>query len=186
MRNLRLTNVRIPDAQETLWDCEDVVLDNVEVAHADYIFMRGRDIRIDNYRQQGNYSFQKCRNVEIHNAVLKTKDAFWETEDVTVYDSVIDGEYLGWHSKRLRLVRCHIRGTQPLCYAEDLVMEDCTMGDDCDLAFEYSTVRADIKGHIPSVKNPRSGEITADSVGEIILDEYIKAPADCKIITRNS
>lgn len=60
------------------------------------------------------------------------------------------------------------------------------MGEDCDLAFEYSNVRAEIKGHIPSVKNPRSGEITAGSIGEIILDEYIKAPADCKIVTRNS
>lgn len=184
MKGIRLENVRIPDAQETLWDCSDIVIDNVETAHADYIFMGSRNIRIDNYRQQGNYSFQKCRNVEIHNARLDTKDAFWETEDVTVYDSEIDGEYLGWHSKRLRLVRCHIKGTQPLCYAEDLVMEDCTMDADCDLAFEYSTVRASIKGNIPSVKNPVSGEIVADSIGEIILDEHIRKPGDCRIATR--
>lgn len=186
MRNMKLRNVRIPNASETLWDCSYVELENVEVGHADYIFMRGTNIRIENYRQQGNYSFQKCRNVEIHNAILNTKDAFWETEDVTVYDSEIDGEYLGWHSKRLRLVRCHINGTQPLCYAEDLVLEDCTMGDDCDLAFEYSTVKADIKGHVPSIKNPKSGEISVDSVGEVILDEHIKAPADCKINVRNA
>jgi len=186
MQDLKLKNVRIPNAQETLWDCSDVELDNVEAEHADYIFMRGSNIRIDNYRQQGNYSFQKCKNVEIRNAILNTKDAFWETEDVTVYDSEIDGEYLGWHSKRLRLVRCHIKGTQPLCYAEDLVLEDCTMDADCDLAFEYSTVKADIRGNITSVKNPKSGEITADSIGEIILDDNIKAPADCKITVRNS
>ncbi|MCM1312855.1 MAG: DUF3737 family protein [Bacteroides sp.] len=184
MTGLRLKNVRIPDAQETLWDCSDVELENVEVEHADYIFMHGSNIRIDNYRQQGNYSFQKCKNVEIHNARLDTKDAFWETEDVTVYDSEIDGEYLGWHSKRLRLVRCHIKGTQPLCYAEDLVLEDCTMDADCDLAFEYSTVNAEIKGHIPSVKNPTSGKIVADSIGEIILDKNVKAPADCSINIR--
>ncbi len=184
MTNLKLTNVRIPNALETLWDCSDIEIENVDVEKGDYIFMRGKNIRINIYRQQGNYSFQKCKNVEIHNAVLDTKDAFWETEDVTVYDSEIDGEYLGWHSKRLRLVRCHIKGTQPFCYAEDLVMEDCTMDPDCDLAFEYSTVKADIKGNIPSIKNPRSGEIIADSIGEIILDENIKAPADCKIEVR--
>lgn len=184
MKGLKLKNVRMPDALETLWDCADVELENVEVEHGDYIFMRSRDIRIDNYRQQGNYSFQKCRNVEIHNAHLNTKDAFWETEDVTVYDSVIEGEYLGWHSRGLRLVRCRIKGTQPLCYAEDLVMENCEMDAECDLAFEYSTLTADIKGNIPSVKNPRSGSITADSIGEIILDDYIKAPADCKINLR--
>lgn len=186
MKNLRLENVRIPNALETLWDCSDVTLDNVEVEKGDYIFMRSSNIVINNYRQQGNYSFQKCRNVEIHNAVLNTKDAFWETEDVTVYDSEIDGEYIGWHSKRLRLVRCHLKGTQPLCYAEDLVMEECTMDSDCDLAFEYSTLKADIKGNIPSVKNPVSGSITADSIGEVIIDKYVKAPADCKIEIRNA
>lgn len=184
MSGIKLRNVRIPYAQETLWHCEDVDIENVDVAHADYLFMHSRNIRIDNYRQQGNYSFQYCKNVEIHNARLDTKDAFWGTEDVTVYDSVIEGEYLGWHSKRLRLVRCHISGTQPLCYAEDLVLEDCTMGDDADLAFEYSTVRATVRGRIASVKNPRGGEIVADSIGEIILDENIKAPADCKIISK--
>lgn len=184
MQGIKLQNVKIPNALETLWDCSDVELENVDVEHGDYIFMRGSNIRINNYRQQGNYSFQKCKNVEIHNAHLDTKDAFWETEDVTVYDSEINGEYLGWHSKRLRLVRCRISGTQPFCYAEDLVLEDCTMGADCDLAFEYSTVKATVKGHIPSVKNPKSGEIVADSIGEIILDENIKTPADCKISVR--
>ena len=80
----------------------------------------------------------------IRNAVINSKDAFWNTEDVTVYDSEINGEYLGWHSKRLRLVNCKISGTQPLCYATDLVLENCTMADDCDLAFEYSTLQAAI------------------------------------------
>jgi len=36
------------------------------------------------------------------------------------------------------------------------------------------------------VKNPRSGRIVADGIGEIILDEHIKAPADCSIIVRKA
>lgn len=182
MEDLVLENVTIPDAQETLWHCRGVKLKNVEVEHADYLFMHSSDIRIDDYRQQGNYSFQYCRNVEIHNAVIHSKDAFWGTEDVTVYDSEIHGEYLGWHSRRLRLVNCHISGTQPLCYATDLVMENCTMDADCDLAFECSTLQAEVKGHITSVKNPRSGRIAADGYGEIIIDKNIKAPGDCAIL----
>lgn len=185
MTGIRLERVRIPDAQETLWHCTDVVLNDVEVAHADYLFMHSSHIRIDNYRQQGNYSFQYCRDVVIRNADIASKDAFWNTEDVTVYDSRLDGEYLGWHSKRLRLVNCHIGGTQPLCYATDLVLENCTFADDCDLAFEYSSVEADVRGHVVSIKNPRTGSITVDSAGEIILDENIKAPADCRITVRN-
>ena len=81
-------------------------------------------------------------------------------------------------------VNCHISGEQPLCYAKDLVLENCTFDPECDRAFEYSTVQADIRGHIKSVKNPTSGHITADNFGEIIIDKNIKQPADCIITTR--
>ena len=182
MDHLELEDVEIPDAQETLWSCRDVKLRNVSVKNADYLFMHGADIDIENYRQQGNYSFQYCRNVVIRNAVIDSKDAFWETENVTIYDSELTGEYLGWHSKGLKLVRCKINGTQPLCYAENLVMEDCVMGDECDLAFEDSTVEATVDSAIVSVKNPRSGSIKALAIGEVILDENLRAPGDCKIV----
>ena len=184
MDGIRLKNVQIPGAAETLWHCKNIELDNVSADHADYIFMHCSDVKISNFRLDGNYSFQYCKNVEIHDSILNTKDAFWETENVTVYDSEINGEYLGWYAKNLRLVRCKISGTQPLCYAENLIMEDCTMAPDADLAFEYSSVNADVRGHITSVKNPRTGKIQADSIGELIIDENIKQPADCKIITK--
>ncbi|MDE5825980.1 MAG: DUF3737 family protein [Duncaniella sp.] len=185
MDNLSLTNVKIPDAQETMWHCRGVKLRNVEVANADYLFMHSSDIDIDNYRQQGNYSFQYCNNVVIRNAVIDSKDAFWNTDNVTVYDSELTGEYLGWHSKNLRLVRCRISGTQPLCYCENLVMEDCTMAEDADLAFEDSELNAVVNSAITSVKNPRTGTIKAQSIGETIIDENVLAPADCVITTEN-
>lgn len=181
MDDIHLENVQLPHAAENLWHCRNVVLKNVEVKEADYLFMHSENIHIEDYRQQGNYSFQYCRNVEIRRAVIDSKDAFWNTENVTVYDSEIDGEYLGWHSRNLRLVNCKISGTQPLCYAHDLVLENCTFAPDADLAFEYSTVHATINSPVHSVKNPRSGCIVAQSYGEIILDENIKAPADCRI-----
>ena len=184
MEGVSLVNVRFPNALETFWNCKGLRLRDVGVEKGDYIFMGSSDIDIDGYRQQGNYSFQYTRRVTIRNAWLDTKDAFWETEDVTVIDSEIHGEYLGWYSKRLRLVRCHITGTQPLCYCEDLVLEDCTFGEDADLAFEYSSVHATIRGNISSIKNPRSGRIVADSCGEIILDGNCKAPGDCQILIR--
>ena len=181
MDDIHLENVQLPHAAETLWYCRNVVLKNVEVKEADYLFMHSENIHIEDYRQQGNYSFQYCRNVEIRRAVIDSKDAFWNSENVTVYDSEIDGEYLGWHSHNLRLVNCKISGTQPLCYAQDLVLENCIFAPDADLAFEYSTVHATINSRVHSVKNPRSGCIVAQSYGEIILDENIKAPADCRI-----
>lgn len=183
MDNLSLTNVRIPDAQETLWHCRGVKLRNVEVANADYLFMHSSDIDIAGYRQQGNYSFQYCRNVVIRNAVIDSKDAFWNTENVTVYDSELTGEYLAWYSKNLRLVRCRISGTQPLCYCENLIMEDCTMADDADLAFEDSSLTATVNSAITSIKNPRTGSLKARSIGDTIIDANVLSPADCKITT---
>jgi len=153
----------------------------VETADANYIFMHCRNVDIDHYVLHGNYSFQYAKNAVIRNANLQTKDAFWESENITVYDSVINGEFLAWYSKNLRLVRCRIGGTQPLCYADGLVLEDCTFEPDADLALEYSDVQATIKGHVVSIKNPRTGSVKVDSCGELIIDENIKAPGDCVI-----
>ncbi|WP_290376498.1 DUF3737 family protein, partial [Duncaniella muris] len=123
------------------------------------------------------------RNVVIRNARIEPKDAFWNTDNVTVYDSELSGEYLGWHSRNLRLVRCRISGTQPLCYCEGLVMEDCEMADDADLAFEDSSLEATVNSCITSVKNPRTGSIRAAGIGETIIDGNVLAPADCRIVT---
>ena len=42
---------------------------------------------------------------------------------------------------------------------------------DCDLAFEKSDAEADILSHVVSIKNPHSGIITVESVGELIMDD---------------
>lgn len=183
MDGIVLRGVVIPDGQETLWHCANVDIREVRIEKADYLFMHSHDIKIEEYYQQGNYSFQYCKNVEIRNAKIDSKDAFWGTENVTVYDSEIDGEYLGWHSRRLKLVRCKISGTQPLCYCKDLVMEDCVLAPDCDLAFEDSEVNATIVSPITSIKNPMKGKIRCKSVGEVIIDNHSKAIEPVKIIT---
>lgn len=181
---LELTDVKLPNAAETLWHCHNVRLRNVEANGADYIFMHCQNVEIDNLTLNGNYSFQYCKNVTIRNSVLNTKDAFWNTENVTVIDSVLNGEYLAWYSKRLTLINCQIIETQPLCYAQDLKLRGCRMAPDADLAFEYSEVDAQIEGRVTSVKNPTSGHIVADSIGEIILDQNVKQPANCVIEVR--
>lgn len=184
MDDLTLRRVRLPHAAETMWHCSNVKMEDVEVHEGDYLFMHSRDIRIDNYKHEGNYAFQYCKNVEIHHAVIHAKDSFWNSEDITVYDSVITGEYLAWYSKNLRLVNCVIGETQPLCYCQGLVLENCTFRPDADLAFEYSDVRADVRGHMTSIKNPTTGRIDVDSLGTIIIDQNQKAPASCQINIR--
>ena len=51
-----------------------------------------------------------------------------------------------------------------------------------DLSFEYSEVEATVKGNILSVKNPASGYIKADSIGEIILENSVMETT-CRIET---
>lgn len=185
MTDIKIENCVFSDAEETLWDCCNVSIANTRIEKADYLGMHTDNVTIHNLHLEGNYSFQYSKNVEIRNSLLNSKDALWESENVTVYDSEINGEYLGWYAKNLRLVRCHITGEQPLCYCENLILEDCTMGNDANLAFEYSTIDATIKGDVVSIKNPTSGNICVEGkVGEIIIDKNQKAPANCKISSK--
>jgi hypothetical protein len=80
-------------------------------------------------------------------------------------------------------IDCKIIGTQPLCYCKNLKLINCTM-EATDLAFEYSEVDADVVGNILSVKNPKSGKIVADSVGDIIFEDAVM-PVEGQVINRS-
>lgn len=176
-----LTGCKI-ESTEFGWFCRGVKITDCEL-RSEYPFMHTSGMEIEKLHMQGKYSFQYTEDVVIRDSVLDTKDAFWHGKNITVYDSVVKGEYLAWYSENLRLVRCKIIGTQPFCYAKNLVLEDCEMVD-CDLSFENTTVQATVKGEITSVKNPAGGSITADSIGEIILDEYQWKTEPCTITER--
>jgi len=182
MDDIYVENTDFPNGEQFLWDCDNVTLKNVKISNCDYVFMHTSNVRIDDYRQDGNYGFQYARNVEIHNAVINSKDAFWEAENVTIYDSELNGEYLAWYGKNIRLVRCHLTGEQLLCYVDGLILEDCTFGEDANLLFEYSTVNGNIKGDVTSIKNPTSGHLKVEGkIGQLIIDENQKAPADAVV-----
>ena len=167
MKHLELENVKINDADETFWRVDGLKLKNVELHQGTYPFMFSKNIYVDGLVSDAMYVFQYCENVEIHNAKITTKDSFWECNNVTVYDSELDGEYLAWHSKNIKLVRCHIKGEQPLCYMDGVTLEDCTFDEACDRVFEDSKrIDAVITGAITEVKNPISGRIVADKVGD--------------------
>ena len=82
-------------------------------------------------------------------------------------------------------VICKIIGTQPLCYCKNLKIINCET-EECDLAFEYSEVQADIKGNIISIKNPKSGVIKVDSVNEIINKDSIYVNSSHKMCIVNT
>ncbi|MCM1263585.1 MAG: DUF3737 family protein [Butyrivibrio sp.] len=168
--HIRLEGCQIV-SQEFGWKSEDITLLDTDI-DSEYLFFDSRDVVLNHVKMKGKYSFQYMENLEIHDCELDTKDAFWHSKNVTVKDSVVKGEYLGWFSDGLTLINCKITGTQPLCYCKNLTLINCTM-EDTDLSFEYSDVDADIRGHVVSIKNPKSGTITVDSVGEIIREEPV-------------
>ncbi len=185
MRNVVLEDVILNDADETFWRVDGLRLKNVTLHKGTYPFMFSRNIYVDGLVSDSMYVFQYCKDVEIHNAKIVTKDSFWECENVTIYDSILDGEYLAWHSKNVRLVNCHLAGEQLLCYTDHLVLENCTFDKACDRMFEYTTVEADISGHIENIKNPTSGHIVADSIGSVTIDENVRQPNNCVIEIRD-
>ncbi len=180
--DLTLRKVSIPNAAETLWSCDGVELTDV-TAKGDYFAMNSQNMKIDHMTLYGNYSFDGVKNVEIRHSRLLSKDAFWNSENVTVYDSFISGEYLGWNAKNLTLINCTVESLQGMCYIDHLVMKNCRLLN-TTLAFEYSTVEAEIIGKIDSVMNPSGGVIQADSIGELIIQADKVDPEKTRIICR--
>ena len=135
----------------------------------EYFMLRARNLEFKSIEFKGKYSFQYIENATFEDCNLDTKDAFWHAKNVVVRSSIVKGEYLGWYCEDVTFENCTIIGTQPLCYCKNLRLINCRMID-CDLSFEKSSVEAHIVGSIDSVKNPESGSITADKIGEIIQD----------------
>ncbi len=179
-KGLTLRNVNLPNAEETLWNCEDVTLEHVS-AKGDYFAMGCKNMKLSDFTLVGNYSFDGVENMEIHNARILSKDAFWNTDHVTVYDSFISGEYLGWNAKNLTLVNCTIESLQGMCYIQGLTMKNCKLLN-TTLSFEYSTaIHAEITSSVDSVFNPHDGYIRAEHIGELILEPGKIDPAQTTI-----
>lgn len=181
-KDLTLRDVNFYNALETLWNCDQVTLENVS-AKGDYFAMNTNNLKINNFKLDGNYSFDGCNNVEMHNSTLLSRDAFWNCDNVVVYDSFICGEYLGWNSKNLTLINCTIESLQGMCYIDNLVMKNCKLIN-TNLAFEYSNVDVEVDD-VVSVLNPETGVIKADSIGELIIQKNEIDPSRTKIICKN-
>lgn len=164
-----LKNVDFTNAEETLWSCKNGSLTGVH-AKGPYFAMNSEDLTVTNLTLDGDYAFDGVKNTVIRSSRLLTKDAFWNTENVTVYDSFISGEYLGWNAKNLTLIGCTIESLQGMCYIENLVMKDCKLINTV-LAFEYSSVDAEINSRIDSVLNPGSGIIRAPRIDRLIIEK---------------
>ena len=179
--NITLENCKLPNALETLWNCKNINLKNVEMV-GDYLGLNSTGVTIEKLNLDGNYAFDGGKNIIIKDSVLLSKDTFWNSENVTIIDSKIIGEYFGWNSKNITLINCTIESHQGFCYIDGLKMVNCRLNN-TDLCFEYcSNLDIEIVNTVTSIKNPISGKIKVQGVKELILDEAFIDPSKTDII----
>ncbi|MBQ4257160.1 MAG: DUF3737 family protein [Oscillospiraceae bacterium] len=181
-KGVYLDNVTLSGADETLWECSDIKLSNVRV-RGDYLCMNSSDIEVEGLDLSGKYCFDGVQNVTVRNSRFLGRDTFWNSRNVTVYDSFISGAYIGWNSEDITFVNCTIESLQGMCYMTNLKMENCRLIN-TTLAFEYSTVYADLRGNVSSIINPTGGRIEADHIDTLIMDKDMVDITKTEIIAR--
>ena len=186
-RNIEIKDTRMHGIK-ALRECSDVKISGCDIvspefgwsvsrvemtdssAESEYFMMRSDNLKFDHMKLKGKYSFQYISDSVFTNCEFDTKDAFWHAHNVLVKDCIVKGEYLAWYCEDVTFENCTIIGTQPLCYCKNLKLINCRM-EGCDLSFEKSDVNAEIKSAVDSIKNPASGVIRVQSVGDIIRDD---------------
>lgn len=168
-------------SDEFCWKCKNIELKN-SIIESSYGFFESKNIVISEMIFKGKYSFQYTNDIQISDSKFDTKDAFWHAKNIRIKNCEINGEYIGWYSKNLVFENCKISGTQPFCYCQNLCLINCDLSG-CDLAFEYSEVKADIYGDVASIKNPTKGIIKYQECKEIILNNS-KYKNKCLIIKK--
>lgn len=167
--DIYLKKVDLLNAEETLWNCQEITLEQVSVV-GDYFGLNSQNIQATDFTISGNYLFDGAKNIEITHSKILSKDAFWNCENVVVRDSIIIGEYLGWNSKNITFINCKIESEQGMCYMENVQLINCQVINS-ELIFEYSQVEAELTTVLESVKNPLGGHIQAPDIKKIILDD---------------
>ena len=157
------------------WKAKGVKIINCKISGVTPL-LDSSNVTVDGAEFTAKYIFQYSDNIKMTNTTIDTKDCFWHAKNVYCKNVKFVGEYLAWYSENCVFENCEINSIQPLCYCKKLKLINCTMPN-CNLAFEYSDVDADIKGHVDSIRNVLSGKIVVDSLGEYVQDEHV---LDCK------
>ena len=156
--SLKMTDTVI-DVPKMFREMFDIDIENVVMNDADEVFWRCHDVRIRNLKLHGGtYPFMFSEGIYVDGLESDSKYVFQYVRNAEIHNAVIT--------------------------TSDLVLENCTFDPSCDRAFEYSALRADIRGSITNIKNPTSGHIVADSIGSVTIDANIELPADCVIEQR--
>jgi len=122
----------------------------------------------------GESALKETSCMQINGCYMNLRYPLWHANKAVVSDCGLTDKCRAafWYDSDITIRNCRINGTQPFCYCRNLIFENCII-EGCDFAFERSSVKADVKGRIESVKNDFSGKITADEIGTLIMDPSV-------------
>ena len=152
------------------------------VIDAPKTFRRGTHISLENVNMvNAQETLWKCSDIKLYNVVAKGDYFGMNSENIESDGLNLSGNYCFDGGKNITFVNCTIESLQGLCYIEGLKMVNCKLIN-TTLAFEFcKDIDAQIVSHIDSITNPISGKISAQSIGEMIIDDQIIDPSQTKI-----
>ena len=137
-------------------------------------------------------AFRRCNDITLeHVSFPDAAETLWNCSGVKLDHVLAKGDYFAMNSSNMEIDGLELYGNYSfdggrnivIRNSSDLIMKNCKLIN-TTLAFEYSTVEADITGKIDSVLNPSGGSITADSIGELIIQKDKVDPCKTRIICR--
>ncbi len=118
---------------------------------------------------------RECTNTKVLNSEIDSREFGWKCNNIEMNNTSIISEYIFLDSKNVKLDNVKFQGKYSFQYMENLEISNSVLD---------TKVAADIKGNVISIKNPKSGTITVDSVGEIITEDPVME-CNGKVIIRN-
>lgn len=132
----------------------------------------------------GESVLKECRDISVNNCSFSLRYPLWHAVDFQLKNSSMDELTRApiWYSRNGVLENCKITGVKCLRECDNIEVRNCSA-----TSAKFGWKCRDIKisdSNIDSVKNPQSGIIKADSVGEIIFEDAVME-CNGKIICNN-
>lgn len=169
---IRCQNITVDHANEFSWKNDHITI-NDSVIIGDTPIYECSNVKLSNTKITGDTALNYVNTADIRRCQIDSNNSLWYSEDVTISGSKLNGDYIGWYSKNLTIKDSVINSTHSFYSCENLKIENCIFKTS-DSLFEDSTITVHVISPLESIINPKSGIITAKSIGKAILNSEVK------------
>ncbi|ORX42520.1 hypothetical protein BCR32DRAFT_331032 [Anaeromyces robustus] len=126
--------------------------------------------------RDGESSLKESRNIVVDSCNFSLRYPLWHNQKYVLKNSNLDEKTRApiWYANNGYIDSCKIESVKCLReFKNSVVKGEYLAGFQRILTLiivKSLKLKLNIKGHVDSIKNPKSGKITVDSVGEIILE----------------